>query len=96
MIPTARFRVREIFEITDRGTYVSGKILSGAIRPGMRTQALPVAHQPTRFTVAAVEFVDYVSQAQADIAVAFEENPCGESLRKALPANAILEFHEPE
>ena len=63
---TARFRVKELFEIQGRGVVIAGDIAEGAIKVGMM---LVVPGDPKEIVVpiSGVEFVDHIHEKRADV-----------------------------
>ena len=89
----ARFEVRDVFEITNRGRVVSGTILAGRFRMGARLWA---EHMPgISFTISGVEFVDDIANHRAWVAFASEDAPPLTELRQVLPPGSILSDAEP-
>jgi hypothetical protein len=90
----ARFEVRDIFEVTQRGRVVTGTILSGQFRIGMRVWA---EDRPSlTFTISGVEFVDDIGARQAWVAFVSTDAPSLAQLRHDLPAGAVLRDTQPE
>ena len=83
----AQFRVKYHFEISRRGIFTAGDLLQGEVVVGDRIYADPF---PTGVTIAAVEFVDHISERRFDIALAFVEKPPKSTLEAAFPAGAVL------
>jgi hypothetical protein len=84
----ARFEVKHIFEVTDRGRVVAGTIRSGEFRIGQRVTA---EHEPSlAFTIAAIDYVDTVSTRESFVAFVLTDAPALSKLLEVLPAGAFL------
>ena len=83
----ARFQVKDVFEVRDRGRVVSGTILDGTIRIGDRL--VHAGMEPIRVT--SVEFVDTPATKESHVALVFADAPPLSELRPSLPAGAVLE-----
>ncbi|HWL39820.1 MAG TPA: hypothetical protein VNO75_06235 [Gemmatimonadaceae bacterium] len=89
----ARFEVRDVFEITYRGRVVSGTILAGKFRIGVRVW---VEHMPSiSFTISGVEFLDDIANQRAWVAFASEDAPPLTKLRQVLSSGSILTDADP-
>ena len=84
----ARFEIRDVFEITDRGRAVSGTILAGTFRMGTRVWA---EHMPSiSFTISGVEFLDDIANNRAWVGFVLEDAPPLTELRHVLAAGSVL------
>lgn len=89
----AHFEVRNVFEITQRGRVVSGTILSGEFRIGMRVWA---RERPSvSFTISGVEFLDDIGARQAWVTLVSVDAPPAAQLRQDLPPGSILIDSQP-
>lgn len=90
-----RFEVQQIFEIPGRGGVLAGRILEGAIRPGMHTQPLELAGAPAVLEVSAVEFADNVRTGESWVALVFRERPTAQVLGSAVPPGTVITLTPP-
>lgn len=89
----ARFEIRDVFEITNRGRVVSGTILAGRFRMGARVWA---EHMPSiSFTISGVDFVDDLANERSWVAFASEDAPPLTELRRVLSSGSILTDADP-
>ena len=89
----ARFEVRDVFEIANRGRVVSGTILAGKFRMGTRVWA---EHMPgISFTISGVEFLDDIANQRSWVAFASEDAPPLIELRQVLSSGSILTDADP-
>lgn len=89
----ARFEVRDVFEITNRGRVVSGTILTGRFLMGARVWA---EHMPgISFTISGVDFVDDIGNQRSWVAFASEDAPPLTELRQVLSSGSILTDADP-
>lgn len=90
-----RFEVQQIFEIPGRGGVLAGRILEGAIRPGMHTQPLELAGAPAVLEVSAVEFADNVRTGESCVALLFTERPTARELGAAVRPGDVITLTPP-
>ena len=85
---SARFRVRDVFQVSGRGPVLSGDILEGRVKRGMQ---LTIPGFPN-VTVASVEYVDNPSEKQAWIGLVLHNAPDSTTLREVFPPGSELEL----
>ena len=86
---SARFKVLDVFQITDRGRVVAGEVLEGKVRIGML--AGPESGvQHGKWRIGGVEFADNVAARESHVALVLPDAPPLAELRSLLPAGSVL------
>lgn len=85
------FQVTAHYELTDRGAFVVGRIVSGTWRIGTSVVA---ADGTTRFRIAGIEYLDNVSERTSAIALVFRESPTMSQVTRAFPVGTVLLANE--
>jgi len=91
----ARFEVQYVFAISGRGGALAGRILEGAVRPGMCTQPLEFAGASAVLEVSAVEFADNVRTGESCVALLFTERPTARELGAAVRPGDVITLTPP-
>jgi translation elongation factor EF-Tu-like GTPase len=88
---TTSFEVAGHFELTERGAFVIGQIVSGIWRIGDRVSTIG---GDAKFTIAGIECLDYISLKKSAIALVFVERPTLEQIQRAFPCGTTLTIAE--
>jgi hypothetical protein len=84
-----RFVVRDVFQITGRGRCVSGDVIEGTVKMGMRLR-LDGAALNAGGRVGGIEFADSPSAGESHLGLVFEDAPPLDARRQLLRAGFIL------
>ena len=82
------FEVTDHYVLKDRGAFVIGNILGGAIKVGGKVR-LPDG--VTSWTISGVEFIDNIAQRIYRNALVFRERPALEELQRSFPVGTQIE-----
>lgn len=86
---SARFRVREVFQLAGRGVVLAGAVLDGEVRVAVVGLAQPLA-------IVAVEFVLWRAETgDESVALVLRDAPPVEELRRHCPPGAEVSVDEP-
>jgi hypothetical protein len=84
-----KFEVADHFELTGRGGFVIGRIVEGALRPGM---LVSTGSNPAQLRIVGVEFLDNIAERQHRNALMFAEQPSLEFVKEAFPVGTVMEI----
>ena len=89
----ARFKVLGVSQVAGRGRLLSGEIVNGTIRSGMRAR-LEGSEGTENWIISGVEFTDNAGARESRVALVFANAPALSDFRARLPVGSVLEIDD--